>query len=304
MSSKRQTNLRLGILCAIIIVAGFVTKFIKQPVLAEGLFRITVLDVGQGDAILLDTPHGQHVLLDSGPSAATLGVLNQYLAAPREFRLVIASHNHADHIGGFPAIFAEYPVHEVWLSGAITTTNVYTNWLKAIKALSAKTRLVSADVHETIDGVDLVVLHPPQTVEGLRLEDEHDGTVVVKASYGAVSVLLTGDLADRHEEEILARDRVAVAATILKVAHHGSKYVSSDAFLDAVHPAVAVLSAGADNKFGHPHQATLDRLSQRSIPLYRTDLNGSVQFLTDGARLWVQPERGEKQEVDIFSAAR
>lgn len=304
MSNKQQANFRLGILCALIVVAGFIAQLVKQPVLAEGMFRISVLDIGQGDAILLDTPHGQHILVDSGPSSATLGVLNQYLAAPRELRLVVASHNHADHIGGFPAIFAEYPVREVWLSGAITTTNVYINWLKAVKASSATTKLAAAQVHETIDGVELTIIHPPQTVEGNQLEDAHDGTVVIKVSYGAVSVLLTGDLATRHEEEILARDRVGVAATILKVAHHGSKYASSEEFLDAVHPAVAVLSAGADNKFGHPHQEVLNKLSKRNTPLYRTDLNGTVQFLTDGARLWVQPERGEKQEVDINGTAR
>lgn len=287
-----------------IVLAGFVTQLLKQPTLAAGLFRISVLDIGQGDAILLDTPHGQHVLIDSGPSSDTLGVLNQYLAAPREFRLVVASHNHADHIGGFPAIFHDYPVHEVWMSGAVTTTNVYKNWLEAIRASSAKTRTVSAGVHDIIDGLDILVLHPIQSVEGTRLQEEHDGTVVLKVSYGAVSILLTGDLSANHEEEILANDRVAVAATIMKVTHHGSKYGSSDPFLDAVHPKVAVLSVGADNKFGHPHQETLDRLSQRQIPLYRTDLNGTVQFITDGARLWVQPERGDAKEVDIVGTAR
>lgn len=304
MSNKQQVNFRLGLLCALIVVAGFVAQLVKQPVLAEGMFRISVLDIGQGDAILLDTPHGQHILVDSGPSSATLGVLNQYLAAPRELRLVVASHNHADHIGGFPAIFAEYPVREVWLSGAITTSNVYLNWLKAIKTSSATTKAVSADIRETIDGVDLEVLHPPSSVEGSRLEDAHDGTVVIKASYGAVSILLTGDLEDEHEVALLDRNRIALGATILKVTHHGSKYASTESFLDAVHAKIAVISVGKDNKFGHPSQQTLDRLSKRNIPTYRTDLNGTVQFLTDGARLWVQPERGEKQEVDIIGAAR
>lgn len=304
MSSKHQTNLRLTTLCALIVIAGFVVQLLKQPTLAEGLFRISVIDIGQGDAILLDTPHGQHILVDSGPSSDTLGVLNQYLAAPRTIRLAVASHSHADHIGGFPAIFHEYPVQEVWISGAVTTTNVYTHWLEAIKASSAKTRVVAAGVRDTIDGLEIAVLHPIQTVEGDRLEEEHDGTIVMKVSYGAVSILLTGDLAANHEEDILVNDRVAVAATILKVTHHGSKYGSSDVFLDAVHPKVAVLSAGVDNKFGHPHQETLDRLSERHIPLYRTDVNGTVQFVTDGARLWVQPERGAKEEVDIIGAAR
>ncbi|MEK7184056.1 MAG: hypothetical protein AAB701_00870, partial [Patescibacteria group bacterium] len=107
-----------------------------------------------------------------------------------------------------------------------------------------------------------------------------------------------------HEAALLAHDPVMLGATILKVTHHGSKYATTEAFLDAVHPKVAVISVGADNKFGHPGQQTLDRLAKRVVPVFRTDQQGTIQFTSDGAHLWVQPERGERQEVDILGVGR
>ncbi len=304
MSAKRQAQGGAGLLVFFIILLGFAAQLLKQPTLAGGLFRVSVLDIGQGDAILLDTPGGQHLLVDSGPSAATLSVLNRYFVEPHRFRLLVASHNHADHIGGFPAVLAEYPADEVWLSGSVTTTNIYTKWLEAIKSSGAAVRTVKYGDDAEIDGLHLAVLHPIESAVGIRPQEEHDATVVVRVTYGAVSILLTGDLEAKHEAEILAQDPAAVAATILKVTHHGSKYGSSDAFLDAVHPAEAVISDAAGNKFGHPHPETLDRLKRRNIPVYRTDEDGTVQFLSDGASLWVQTEHGERTQVDILGASR
>ena len=303
MANSRPGN-QLTILFVIILLVGSFAQIVKQPTAAEGQFRISVLDIGQGDAILLDTPHGQHILVDSGPLADTVGVLGRYLTSPHEFRLVIASHNHSDHIGGFPAILREYATQEVWMSGSISTTAVYTKWLQAVKDSQAKVRLVSTGMQEVIDGLTIDVVHPMSTMEGIRLEQEHDSTVAVKVSYGAVSILLTGDMAENHEADMLSKDRAILGATILKVAHHGSKYGTSDTFLEAVHPQVAVISVGAGNKFGHPHQETLDRLAKSAVPVYRTDQNGTVQFTTDGARLWVRPERGKKVEVDIVGGQR
>lgn len=304
MSDRQRASGGAGFLAVLILVLGIAAQVIKQPIQAEGLFRVRVLDIGQGDAILLDTPHGDHILVDAGPSAETFGVLNRYLAQPRRFRLVIASHSHVDHIGGFPAVLGEYPADEAWLSGSVATTEAYTKWLSALKRGGTQVKTVSYGDGATIDEVELRVLHPLEPVVGQRLSEEHDGTVVVRASYGAVSVLLTGDLAADHEADILAKDPAAVGSTVLKVTHHGSKYGSSDAFLAAVHPAVAAISAGKDNKFGHPHQETLDRLAAHHIPVYRTDTDGTVEFVSDGARLWVQPEHGARQEVDIVGAAR
>ena len=305
MATKgRQSGVQLGFLIVLILVLGAFTQVAKQPVSADGLFRFSVLNIGQGDALLLDTPHGEHILIDAGPSGDVVGVLARYLTPPQTIRLVIASHNHADHIGGFTAVFDEYPVQEAWISGAVHTTDVYLRWLKAIQGSGAKTRTVVAGVEEVIDGVVFTVLYPLASVEGERLAQEHDGTVVVKASYGALSVLLTGDLEDEHEAALLAHDPVMLGATILKVTHHGSKYATTEAFLDAVHPKVAVISVGADNKFGHPGQQTLDRLAKRVVPVFRTDQQGTIQFTSDGAHLWVQPERGERQEVDILGVGR
>lgn len=304
MAARRQSSFQLLIISAVIALLGAFTQGVRQPAAADGLFRLTVLDVGQGDALLLDTPHGEHVLVDAGPSGDALGVIGRYLVRPTKLRLLMASHNHADHIGGLPAVLSEYGAEEVWISGAVHTTDVYLRWLQAIQASGAPTKAVKAGETITIDGVTLTVLYPLTSLQGERLDHEHDGTVVMKASYGAVSVLLTGDLEDEHEAALLAADPAALGATILKVTHHGSKYASTEEFLRAVHPVVAVISVGADNKFGHPAQETLDRLAAQRILVFRTDQQGTVQLTSDGAQLWVEPERGERQRVDIFSGGR
>lgn len=301
MAARRQSSIQLLLLSVIVALLGSFTQVVQQPASADGLFRVAVLDVGQGDAILLDTPHGEHVLIDGGPSGgAVLDVLGHYLAGSKTFRLLVATHNHADHIGGLPAVLNEYGAAEVWISGSVHTTDVYLRWLEAIQGAGTKATAVKAGDSALIDGVSLRVLHPIESVQGERLEHEHDGTVVVEASYGAISVLLTGDLEDEHEAALLAHDVASLGATILKVTHHGSRHASTEAFLRAVHPAVAVISVGADNKFGHPTQETLGRLAEQGVPVFRTDQQGTIQFLSDGAQLWVQPERGERTRVDIY----
>ena len=132
------------IISAVIALLGAFTQGVRQPAAADGLFRLTVLDVGQGDALLLDTPHGEHVLVDAGPSGDALGVIGRYLVRPTKLRLLVASHNHADHIGGLPAVLSEYGAEEVWISGAVHTTDVYLRWLQAIQASGAPTKAVKA----------------------------------------------------------------------------------------------------------------------------------------------------------------
>ena len=125
----------------------------------------------------------------------------------------------------------------------------------------------------------------------MRPNEQHETTIVVKVSYGATSVLLTGDLEAEQETAMLKAEPTLLPATVLKVTHHGSHNASTDEFLTAVHPQFAVISAGKDNKFGHPHQETIDRLAEQFIPVYRSDQQGTITITSDGLTIHIDPER-------------
>lgn len=291
MRDPRRAFSPLALCLAILILAvGLLVQVLRQPVAATGLLRLRFLDVGQGDAILIDTPGNQHVLVDGGPNDGVVTLLARYLVPPTRFRLVVASHNHEDHIGGLPAVLGRYPAQEVWISGSIHTTATYERWLRAIQSSGAQVEVVHAGHTLTLDGVELRVLHPFEDVTGQRPEDQHDTTIVLKATYGATSALLTGDLDTYHEREMIERDRASLGATVLKVTHHGSEYGSTQRFLEAVHPELAIISVGADNRYGHPAPETLARLGALRIPLYRTDQQGTLTITSDGVAIWTAPE--------------
>lgn len=292
MANQTQNgSLAMAWLAGALLAVGLLAQVIRQPIAADGLLRVRMLDVGQGDSILIDTPGNQHVLIDGGPADDVVVQLARALVPPQRLRLVVVSHNHQDHIGGLPAVLARYPVEEVWISGAIHTTEGYEQLLHAIQASGSAVQTVQAGYRLTIDQVQLLVLHPIKPMVGERPDNQHDSTVVVKVTYGAVSVLLTGDLDMEHEQALIDHDRAALAASVLKVAHHGSQYGSTARFLQAVHPELAVISVGSDNRYGHPTAAVLERLDAQGIPVYRTDQRGTITITSDGIGITVTTER-------------
>ncbi|MBI4032787.1 MBL fold metallo-hydrolase [Candidatus Berkelbacteria bacterium] len=292
MRDPRRSFTPLSIALAVLILAtGLLVQVLRQPVAATGLLRVRVLDVGQGDAILIDTPGNQHVLVDGGPDDRVVTLIGRYLVPPQRFRLVVASHNHQDHVGGLPAVLGRFPIEEVWISGSIHTTATYEQFLRAIQASNARTEVVHAGHTLTLDGVELRVLHPFDDATDQRPADQHETTIVIRATYGAVSVLLTGDLDMDHERALIERDRASLGATVLKVTHHGSQYGSTARFLEAVHPEIAIISVGEGNRYDHPAPEALERLEALDIPIYRTDQHGTIAITSDGVSIWTEAER-------------
>ncbi|MGI6103469.1 MAG: MBL fold metallo-hydrolase [Patescibacteria group bacterium] len=121
-----------------LLTAGFLAALLSQPTSADGLLRVRILDVGQGDAILIDAPTGEHLLVDGGPDLEVVSALSHFLAPPKRFAVVVASHNDADHIAGLPSVLSRYSVESVWLSGALHTTGVYEAWLSAVGCSGAR----------------------------------------------------------------------------------------------------------------------------------------------------------------------
>ena len=255
----------------------------------DGRLSVSVLDVGQGDAILIETPNGQHVLIDGGPSGrAVTEALGEALPFwERTLDLVVLTHPQQDHLAGLIDVLERYDVRQVLATPLAADTAAYREWQQAIRRQGVP--YAEAQVGQWIDlggGATLRVLAPDD--EALSSRDPNDASLVLKLTMGEVSFLLTGDIEEDGEAALL-RSEVDLGATVLKVPHHGGRTSSGDAFVRAVAPAVAVVSVGEENRFGHPSPAVLGRLD--GALLLRTDLHGTVRLSTDGERLWVGLER-------------
>ena len=248
---------------------------------------VTFLDVGQGDAILIEGPGGGRVLVDGGPGGDALsGALGRQLPFyDRRIDLVVVTHPQADHIGGFPEALESYDVGAV-LDSAFETESPFHEALVDAAEKAGVPRYAAA-LGQTIDlggGARIEVIGPT----GLSGADPNNASTVLRVVMGEVSFLLTGDI-EADGEAALVRSGAELRATVLKVAHHGSRTSTTAAFLSRVGPAIGVISVGASNSHGHPTAGVLSRLSEGYV--LRTDEDGDVRMETDGERLWVTTGR-------------
>jgi competence protein ComEC len=253
--------------------------------------EVKVLDVGEGDAIFIRTPAGHKLLVDGGPSGRLVSeALGEELPFwDRKLDMVILTHPDDDHLAGLVTVLERYDVKEVVAGPQSAKTVTFAAWQREIDDKGIPCHIAKSG--EWIDlgrGATLQFLWPPDDASPAAGDDENDDSVVIKLAWGRASFLLTGDL-EATGENALLQSGVDPQATVLKVAHHGSAYSTSESLLRAVRPLVAVISVGEDNRFGHPSSATLERLDDTI--LYRTDQQGEVSLSTDGERLWISVER-------------
>lgn len=264
---------------------------------------VTFLDVGQGDAILIEAPNGSRILVDGGPSGqAITNALSERLPFwDRRIDLVVLTHPQEDHMAGLVAVLERYRVGGFLSPGVSSGSPAYRSLRELIKAKDITEQpAIAGQWSDLGSGTRLSVLHPPRDYDA---DDEtNNASVVLRLSYGEVAFLLTGDIEAAAEVDLLLSG-AELAATVLKVAHHGSASSTLPDFVEAVQPQVAVISAGADNPFGHPAAPTLARLADTAV--LRTDLHGSITITTDGRRLWVKTERRAEAEASgTLSIAR
>jgi competence protein ComEC len=252
--------------------------------------RISFLNVGEGDAILIQKGN-QQVLVDGGPSpqALTLGLGDKMPFWDRTIELVILTHPHSDHITGLVEVLQRYKVKQVLYPDLEHESPLYEEWLDLIKERDIKYTLAQAGQEVDLgDGVVMKVLNP-QTPPLTDTESDIDNNgVVLRLSLGRVSFLLTADIEQAAESKLIEQ-RAELASTTLKIGHHGSDTSTTPQFLAVVDPKVAIISVG-ENRYGHPSVEVMKRLEQRlgSENIFRTDEQGTIEFITDGERLWVK----------------
>jgi competence protein ComEC len=254
--------------------------------LPDRRLHVYVLDVGQGDAILLRTPGGRTVLVDGGPDpvllTARLGRILPFWQ--RRIDVLIATHADQDHLAGLLTLFERYRVGQIVEPAVLGESALRDEWDARVVASGVPVSRLGRGAEIALgDDLRLRVLNPfTASADG----DDNGASLVLLASLGRWRMLLTGDMDAETEAGLIAAGEPPQAA-FLKVAHHGARTATSDAFLAAVQPQVALISVGAENDYGHPTEETLARLAAEDVRVYRTDQDGTIELITDGTQCWI-----------------
>ena len=283
---------RYTIPAAAVLIAASVFLWLRVADGPDGLLHVHFLDVGQGDSALVVTPAGRQMLIDGGPDG---DVTSQRLAGllpggDRSLDVVLMTHLDADHSLGLLGVLDRFAVGAVLTGAHPMDSAIRPQWEQALERNGVTPVEVSAG-HGIVleEGVELEVLNP---VPGRLFGDTNNDSVAVRLVYGSTSVLLAADMEEDAELRLVNAGPI-ISSTVLKAGHHGSATSTTQQFLDAVGPAVAVVSAGLDNQYGHPAPDVLQRLeaSLGAQNVYRTDLQGTIEFASDGVSWQVQTER-------------
>ncbi len=272
------------------ILLGFfmgITVFIWYGVLAEergGILTVVFLDVGQGDAIFIESPSGKQILIDAGANKKVLRELAKQMPFyDRSLDILIATHSDKDHIGGFPAVLDAYEVETFLETEVLCKNSICEKLDKQIQDKKIEKKIAGRGmVIDLNDGVFLEVLFPDRDATNL---ETNMASIILKLVYREDSFLLMGDSPKSIEEYLILLDSFNLDADVLKLGHHGSKTSSGESFIGYVSPEVAIVSAGKDNSYGHPHQEVLDVLEKFEVEVLRTDEDGTIVIKSDGESL-------------------
>ena len=285
MWQRLKNKIPYIILVALLLAAVFVWSVVwAQETGRSDKIKIDFFDVGQGAAIFVAAPNNNQVLIDGGPSDAVLAKLGQELPFfDRKIELLILTHPDSDHLSGLIEVLKRYEVGKILETGIADSSAEYQAWNDLIVAKNIPVFFAQAgQVIKIADNLEIKVLYPLAKINGQDFSKNTNATSIVgKIFYGQNTILFTGDAEEQTEQPLLLMG-VDLKADILVVGHHGSKNSTSQEFLTAVAPKIAVIQVGAKNRYGHPAQEVLDRL--KGINIFRTDLDKDIKFECDLAK--------------------
>ncbi|TET84603.1 MAG: MBL fold metallo-hydrolase [Candidatus Nealsonbacteria bacterium] len=295
--TKNFVYLILNFLFLLNILAWLAVYDLNKPQLLE----VNFFDVGQGEAIFIETPSRHQILIDGGPSSVVLEKLAESLPFwDRTIDLIILTHPEHDHLAGLIEVLKRYKVENILWTGVVRDTAEYKEWVKLIKNEGAEIKIAQAGqkINLSTYEVDryMEVLYPFENLEGQEFKNSNNTSIVAKLIFGTppthhppasrapTSFLFTGDAYKSVEKKLMDK-KTDLASDVLKVGHHGSKTSNSEAFIKHVSPEIAIISVGKDNPYHHPHQETLDTLEKYGIKILRTDKNGDIKIISNGINL-------------------
>lgn len=276
---------------AVLLVAAI---WIWSTIFSQGdqFLEVIFLDVGQGDAIFIETPKNQQILIDGGSDKIILEKISREMPFyDKKIDLVILTHPDADHLTGLISILEHYQIGHIISSGLVKDTATYDRWRDLIRAKNIPLTLAQSGQKIIFqEDLFLEILWPDQSLINSFSSKANNVSVVGKLTYGQTEFLLTGDI-EKKVESYLASYLPAekLESDIFKTPHHGSKTSSSQNFLKIVDPEIVIISVGANNRFKHPDSVVLERLE--NTRLFRTDQDGRIKILTDGSLVKIETER-------------
>lgn len=294
-----KKNKYLFSLVAVLILASFLYFQVHNPekpdeVISDkqnyenGLLCVKYIDVGQGDSEFILLPNGETILIDAGESSSGKNVIS----AVKEMSVdkidyLIATHPHADHIGGMPEVIDSFDIGRIYMPKTEYSSKTYLTLLEKIDEKNLKITAVKSGTQMiSTDEVTAEFIAP--TIN--EYDSLNDYSAVLRLTYGDTSFLFTGDSEIKSEQDMLSSG-YDLSADVLKVGHHGSDTSSSEKFLSAVNPDYSIISCGINNKYSHPSAATLDKLSAINTKVFRTDKMGTITVYSDGHTIKIESEK-------------
>lgn len=285
---KKAILIIIGIILAVLgALNSAPTEISTVSSLPDGELHIYYMDVDQADSIFIVLPDGKNMLIDAGNKTDGEKIVNNIRSMGFDnIDHLIATHPHSDHIGGMEEVVRAFDIDKIYMTKGQTNTKTFQNLLIAIRDKGYRITIAKAGVN-IIDenGVSASFVAPNSDI----YEDLNNYSAVIKLTYGQNSFVFTGDAEKTSEDEI----RSNIKCDVLKIGHHGSSSSTSKNFLKKTEPKYAVISCGEGNEYGHPHAEVMRRLNDANIKIYRTDIHGTVEAISDGVNITFSTERGE-----------
>lgn len=282
-----NTKYQLKILGFLFVVAALVWGFVFVEARQNDFLEIVFFDVGQGDGIFVETIDGKQILVDGGPDAKILEKLGKKMAFyDRYIDIVVLTHPEADHLNGLIEVIKRYNIGAIITTGVVRDTNQYKEFVRIIEQKNIPIYIAkSGGEIDFGNNIKIDILYPFENMAGLSVSNTNNSSIVGKLIYDNFEVLLTGDI-EKSVERKLVSFGIDLQADVLKIAHHGSKTSTAEEFLIAVNPIIAVIQAGKDNKYGHPHQEVLERMA--NVLTLISGMVGDIKILSDGEEFLIK----------------